>query len=65
MKAFFEKYPVELEESTALKMIHRVIEKAEEKCKKGDESYLKDAAKAKEMLEDFFDEIGIDPDSLI
>lgn len=65
MKAFFEKYPVELKESTALKMIHKVIESSEEKCKNKDPEYLEDAAKALKMLEDFFVEKNINPDSLV
>lgn len=61
MKVFFQKHPVELKESTALKMIHKKIESAEEKCKKGDEDYLKDLAKAHEMIEDFFGEMELNP----
>jgi hypothetical protein len=59
MKQFFQKYPVELDELTAVKMIHRKIETAEQKCKKGDKSYLEDLAKAAQMTEDFFGELGL------
>jgi len=65
MKAFFEKYPVDLEELTALKMIHKTIESAEEKCKKKKPEYLEYAAKAYKMLEDFFDEKNVNPNSLV
>jgi len=61
MKTFFEKYPVELKESTALKMIHDKIESAEEKCEKKNQDYIDDAAIAYQMLNDFFMEKNIDP----
>jgi len=61
MKAFFEKYPVDLKESTALKMIHDKIESAEEKCEKKNQDYIEEAAIAHQMLTDFFEEKGIDP----
>ena len=65
MKTFFQKHPVELKELTALKMIHKKVESAEEKCKAKDEDYLKDLAKAYEMIEDYFNEIEVNPASLI
>jgi len=61
MKAFFEKYPIELKESIALKMIHNKIESATEKCEKKDQDYIDDAAVAYQMLTDFFMEKNIDP----
>lgn len=65
MKAFFLKHPIELDDLVAIKMIHKKIESAEHKCKKGDESYTTYLAKAYEMLEDYFNESGIDPSTLI
>ena len=61
MKTFFQKHPVELKESTAIKMIHKKIESAEEKCKAKDDTYVEELAKAYEMLEDFFNEKEINP----
>ncbi|APZ82924.1 hypothetical protein [Flavobacterium phage FL-1] len=65
MKVFFQKHTVELKESTALKMIHKKVESAEEKCKAKDEEYLRDLAKAYEMIEDYFNEIEVNPASLL
>lgn len=65
MKAFFEKYPVELKESTAIKMIHKVVESAEQKCKAKDPSYMQELATAYEMIEMFFGEKGVNPASLL
>lgn len=61
MKAFFEKYPVELKESIALKMIRDKMESALEKCEQKDQDYIDDAAIAYQMLNDFFLEKNIDP----
>ncbi len=65
MKAFFLKHPVDLDELIAIKTIHKKIESAEKKCKKGDESYLNDLAKVAEMLDDYFSELDINPASLL
>jgi len=61
MRAFFEKYPVDLKESTAIKMIHDKIESSYEKCEKKDQDYIEEAAIALQMLQDFFLEKNIDP----
>lgn len=65
MKAFFNKYPVDLKESTAIKMIIKVLEKALEDCKEKDDDYLAHMAKAEMMLSDFFEEKNIDPETLL
>lgn len=65
MKAFFEKHPVDLDELTAVKMIHKKIESAKKKCEDGDKSYLDDLAKSYEMIEDYFGELDINPASLL
>lgn len=65
MKMFFQKHPVDLDELTAIKMIHKKIESAEKKCKEGDKTYLEDLAKSYEMTEDYFNEIEINPASLL
>lgn len=65
MKVFFQKHPVDLDELTAIKMIHKKIESAEKKCKEGDKTYLDDLAKVYEMTEDYFNEIEVNPASLI
>lgn len=61
MKSFFEKYPIELKESIALKMILDKIESSSEKCEKRNQDYIDDAAMAFQMLQDFFIEKNIDP----
>lgn len=61
MKAFFEKYPIDLKESIALKMIVDKMESSEKKCEKKDPDYIEDAAIAYHMLTDFFQEKGVDP----
>ena len=61
MKAFFEKYPIDLKESIALKMIVDKLESAEEKCDKKNQDYIEDMAIAYQMLDDFFNEKQIDP----
>lgn len=65
MKAFFNKFPMEFNEQTAIKMIHKKIEAAQEKNKDKDPTYCKDLAVAYEMLEAYFDEKGINPASLL
>jgi len=65
MKVFFQKHPVDLDELTAIKMIHKKIESAEKKCKEGDSSYLDDLAKSYEMTEDYFSELDVNPASLL
>lgn len=61
MKAFFEKYPIDLKESIALKMIGDKLQSAEEKCDKKNQDYIEDMAIAYQMLDDFFLEKQIDP----
>lgn len=61
MEAFFKKFPMEFKEKTAIKMIHKKIESAQEKCGKEDEDYIKDLSLAYHMLEAFFNEKGINP----
>ena len=39
MKAFFEKYPVDMGEEVAIKMIHHKIEEVEKLCKEDDDDY--------------------------
>lgn len=65
MKVFFEKHPVDLDESTAIKMILKKVESAKKKCEEGDKSYLDDLAKSYEMTEDYFSELDINPASLL
>jgi len=65
MKTFFQKHPAELDNLTAVSMIDKKVDSAIKKCKEGDESYLNDLAKAFEMLDDFFNELEINPASLI
>lgn len=65
MEVFFAKYPLKFNEMTAIKVIHKQIEIAQEKCKKKDPSYMNELAKAYDMLETFFDEKNIDPATLI
>ena len=61
MRAFFAKYPIELKESIALKMIDDKIDSAVEKCEKKNQDYIDDAVLAYQMLKDFFEEKNIDP----
>lgn len=61
MNAFFQKFPMEFNDMTAIKMIHKKIESAQHKCKKKDKTYIEDLAKAHEMLEAYFEEKNIDP----
>ena len=67
MKEFFEKYPMAFSEMTAVKMIHKQIEKAQHMLKKdkSDKSYLKELALAMDMLSCFFEEKGVDPSTLL
>jgi len=65
MKTFFQKHPVDLDELTAIKMIHKKIESAEKKCKEDDKTYLEDLAKVLEMTEDYFNEIDVNPVTLV
>jgi hypothetical protein len=65
MKAFFSKYPVELSEDIAISMIHKKLECAEEEYSEDGEEHLKYLAVAYSMLEDFFDEKGLDPNTLL
>lgn len=65
MKIFFQKHPAELDSSTAVSMIHKRVDLAEKKCKQGDQEYLNDLAKAYEMIDDFFNELEINPASLV
>jgi len=65
MTDFFRKFPMEFNEQTAIKMIHRKIECAQEKNKNNSPEYIKDLAIAYEMLCAFFNEKDINPDSLI
>jgi len=63
MQAFFQKFPMEFNDQTAIKMIHKKIESAQEKCKEKDKNYIEDLAIAHSMLETFFEEKGLDPAS--
>ena len=65
MRAFFQRYPVVLDELDAIKLIHKRIEIAEEKNKNKDPTYCKDLAVAYEMLEFYFNEKDINPNSLL
>lgn len=65
MKVFFEKHPVDLDELTAIKMIHKKMESAKKKCEEGDKTYLDDLAKSYEMIEDYFSELDVNPASLL
>lgn len=65
MKAFFEKYPVDMGEIVAIKMIHHKIEEVEKLCKKNDEDYLEELAKVHEMISYFFQEKGVNPAQLL
>lgn len=65
MKVFFEKFPADLDELTAIKMICKVVQLSEEKCKDKDESYLDELAIAYDMIETFFGEKSINPASLL
>jgi hypothetical protein len=65
MKAFFQKHPFDLTELDAVKMIDKKIESAVEKCEQDDKSHLEDLAKAYEMIEDYFSELGLNPASLL
>jgi len=65
MKAFFQRFPMEFDELTAIKMIHRRIEIAEDKNKDGDPTYCRDLAIAYEMLECYFNEKDINSASLL
>lgn len=56
---------MEFNEQTAVKMVHKKLESAQEKCKKKDQTYLKDLAVAYDMLETFFEEKNIDPSSIV
>lgn len=58
MTEFFKHFPPEFSESMAIKMIKHKIEKAYEKCKKHDETYVDELEKAKEMIELFLQEIS-------
>lgn len=64
MHKFFEKHTLEPDESDALRMIHDKVEKAQSKFKhsKGDK-YLRELGEAYELMCDFFEVKGIDPDS--
>ena len=63
MHTFFSKYPLEFAEMTAVKLIHKQVEKAQhmlkedKKCK----TYLVELHKAYEMLECFLKEKGYNP----
>jgi len=46
-------------------MIHKKIESVEKKCAKGNKDYLDDLAKVYEMIEDYFNELDINPASLL
>jgi hypothetical protein len=61
MKAFFNKYPVELSEDIAISMIHKKIECAEKEYSEDDDEYLKYLATAYAMLDDFFEEKQVSP----
>lgn len=65
MKAFFDKFPMEFNDQTAIKMIHKKIECGQEKNKNKDPEYMKDLAVAYDMLCLFFDEHNINPDSIL
>lgn len=67
MHDFFKKHPMSFNEMTAVKMIHKKIECAQESLKKdkNNPEYLKYLAKSYEMLDDFFKEKGINPETLI
>ena len=65
MRVFFQKHPAELDYSVAVDMIYKKVDSAVKKCKDGDDTYLNDLAKAYEMIDDFFNELEINPASLI
>jgi len=62
---WFKKYPMKFNDLTAIKVMHKTIERAQEKCKKKDESYLKELALVYAQLEDYFEEKGINPETLL
>lgn len=65
MENFFKKYPAEFSDMTAVKMIHKKVEAAQDKLKEDKKSmeYMKDLAMAYHMLCDYFREKGVNPDS--
>ncbi len=67
LKDFFEKHPLEFSEMIAVKLMHKTIECAEKELKenKTGKEHLKYLAKAHEMLEDYFNELEINPESLL
>ena len=67
LKDFFLKHPLEFSDMIAVKLIHKTIEHAEKDIKEDDKSlgYLKHLAKAYEMLEDYFKEKNVDPNTLL
>jgi hypothetical protein len=66
MHAFFQKYPMAFAEMTAIKMIHKQIECAQQSLKedKTNPKYLQELAKVYEMLTNFFIEKGYNPTTL-
>lgn len=70
LKDFFAKHKPEFSLMTAMKMVEKKMEKAkkefkEHSGKEGEEKcYLKAMAEAYVMLEDIFDEMGVDPSAL-
>lgn len=64
---FFAKHPVEFNVMTAIKLAHKKIECAQEKLKQHKDSadYLVYLAKSLEMIEDIFNELGVDPSTVL
>jgi len=65
MKAFFEKYPVDMGEEVAIKMIHHKIEEVEKLCNEENDDYLDELAVVHDMVASFFQEKGINPAQLL
>jgi hypothetical protein len=63
MEAFFKKYPQKFTEKTAMKMIHSALHCAKKKMEKKDPTYMKDMVMAYNMICDYFQEKGINPDN--
>ncbi len=67
MHQFFEKYPQEFNEMTAIKSIHKRIEKCQKMLKdhKNSPEYLKELAIVRDMIDTFFAEKGVNPAILL
>jgi len=66
MKVFFQKHPFDLTELDAVKMIDKKVNDALKSIERDNsDEHLTLLAKATEMLQDYFDELGINPASLL